>query len=37
MSEATFKDGKEDGLVTNWDKDGNGTEKSTFKDGEFVK
>ncbi len=37
VPEAAVKDGQEDGQVTNWDKDRNGTEETTFKDGEFVK
>ena len=32
-----YKDGKEDGLWTYWDKDGNVTKTETYKDDELVK
>ena len=35
--EKNYKNGKKDGLMTDWDKEGNVTKTKTYKDGELVK
>jgi antitoxin component YwqK of YwqJK toxin-antitoxin module len=37
MLEGNFIDGKEEGLWTWWDEEGNVTETETFKDGGLIK
>ena len=36
MAEQTYKDGKQDGLATEWHENGQKREEETYKDGERV-
>ncbi len=37
LSEASFKDGKREGIGTTWDEDGKKIKERTYKDGELIK